>query len=70
MMEVDRESEYLEKLGQGIISLSDALFMQYHPRVKNFLKGFIKDEEEACDMAQDIFSRSGQTGKAFLRSVP
>lgn len=55
MMEVDRESEYLEKLGQGDHKSFDALFMLYHPRVKNFLKGFIKDEEEACDMAQDIF---------------
>ena len=55
MMEVDRESEYLERLGQGDLKSFDALFMLYHPRVKNFLKGFIKDEEEACDMAQDIF---------------
>ena len=52
MMEVDRESEYLEKLGQGDHKSFDALFMLYHPRVMNFLKGFIKDEEEACDMAQ------------------
>lgn len=55
MMEVERESEYIEKLGQGDHKSFDALFMLYHPRVKNFLKGFIKDEEEACDMAQDIF---------------
>lgn len=55
MMEVNRESEYMEKLGQGDHKSFDALFMLYHPRVKNFLKGFIKDEEEACDMAQDIF---------------
>ena len=51
----DRESEYMEKLGQGDHNSFDALFMLYHPRVKNFLLGFIKDEEEACDMAQDIF---------------
>lgn len=55
MMEVERDSEYMEKLGQGDHKSFDALFMLYHPRVKNFLKGFIKDEEEACDMAQDIF---------------
>ena len=46
----DRESEYMEKLGQGDHKSFDALFMLYHPRVKNFLLGFIKDEEEACDM--------------------
>lgn len=54
-MDEDRESEYMEKLGQGDHKSFDALFMLYHPRVKNFLQGFIKDEEEACDMAQDIF---------------
>lgn len=55
MIEVNRESEYMEKLGQGDHKSFNTLFMLYHPRVKNFLKGFIKDEEEACDMAQDIF---------------
>lgn len=54
-MDINRESEYMERLGQGDHKSFDALFMLYHPRVKNFLKGFIKDEEEACDMAQDIF---------------
>lgn len=54
-MRVDRESEYMEKLGLGDHKSFDALFMLYHPKVKNFLQGFIKDEEEACDMAQDIF---------------
>lgn len=54
-MEVNREAEYMEKLGQGDHKSFDALFVLYHPRVKNFLLGFVKDEEEACDMAQDIF---------------
>lgn len=54
-MEVNREAEYMEKLGQGDHKSFDALFILYHPRVKNFLLGFVKDEEEACDMAQDIF---------------
>lgn len=54
-MEVNREAEYMEKLGQGDHKSFDALFVLYHPRVKNFLLGFVKDEEDACDMAQDIF---------------
>lgn len=54
-MEINREAEYMEKLGQGDHKSFDALFVLYHPRVKNFLLGFVKDEEEACDMAQDIF---------------
>ena len=54
-MDGDREYEYMKKLGQGDHKSFDALFLLYHPKVKNFLLGFIKDEEEACDMAQDIF---------------
>lgn len=54
-MGVDQEGEYMKKLGEGDHKAFDALFLLYHPRVKNFLLGFVKDEEEACDMAQDIF---------------
>lgn len=54
-MNTERETHYLEQLGQGNHQAFDALFMLYHPKVKNFLKGFIKDEEEARDMAQELF---------------
>ena len=45
-MDGDREYEYMKKLGQGDHKSFDALFLLYHPKVKNFLLGFIKDEEE------------------------
>lgn len=54
-MKVNLESEYLEKLGDGDHKAYDTLFLLYYPKVKNFLWGFIKDEQEAFDMAQDIF---------------
>ncbi len=54
-MKINPESEYLEKLGEGDHKAYDALFLIYYPKVKNFLWGFLKDEQEAFDMAQDIF---------------
>jgi RNA polymerase sigma-70 factor (ECF subfamily) len=55
MMNVDRESEYLRRLGEGDHDAFDTLFMAYHSPVKRFLTGFIKDEDEVLDMLQDIF---------------
>lgn len=54
-MNTTDEKKYLEKLKLGDIKAFDILFLQYHPRVVSFLKGFIQNEEEALDMAQDIF---------------
>lgn len=54
-MDNDLESRCLKDLGRGSHEAFDTLFMQYHPRLKNFLFGFIKNEDEALDMAQDIF---------------
>lgn len=54
-MNRERETKYLEQLGKGNHRAFDALFMLYQPKVKNFLQGFIKDEEEARDMAQELF---------------
>jgi RNA polymerase sigma-70 factor (ECF subfamily) len=54
-MKTDLESTYLEALGKGGHQAFDVLFRHYHPKVSFFLKGFIKDEEVARDMAQDIF---------------
>lgn len=54
-MESDIELKYLKELGEGNPKAFDILFTHYHPHVKKFLFGFIKDEELANDMAQDIF---------------
>lgn len=54
-MDKDLESKYLEALGNGDHEAFNMLFMAYHSLVKRFLLGFIKEEEEALDIAQDIF---------------
>jgi RNA polymerase sigma-70 factor (ECF subfamily) len=54
-MEAAIESGYLKKLGEGDHNAFDVLFMSYHSLMKRFLLGFIKNEEDVEDMAQDIF---------------
>lgn len=61
------ESTYLEALGQGDHHAFDILFIQYHPKVKLFLMGFVKDEELVRDMAQDIFFKVWTNREAISR---
>jgi RNA polymerase sigma-70 factor (ECF subfamily) len=49
------DKNYIRKLGESDPNAFDMLFMTYHPLVKRFLMGFIKNEEDVQDMAQDIF---------------
>ncbi|GBU07693.1 DNA-directed RNA polymerase sigma-70 factor [Bacteroidales bacterium] len=66
-MTVDLENECLKKLILGDHKSFDRLFMHYHPRLKNFLFGFIKNEEEACDMAQEIFFKIWQNRESLAQ---
>lgn len=54
-MNKDTETEYLKQLAKGDHHSYELLFLHYHPKILHFLYGFIKEEEEAFDMAQDIF---------------
>ena len=54
-MDINLESKYLEELGKGDHKAFDRLYIQYSPRLKHFLTGFIKNRDEASDMTQDIF---------------
>lgn len=54
-MDKDLERNYLEALGMGDHDAFNILFMSYHSLVKRFLLGFIKEEEEVLDIAQNIF---------------
>lgn len=54
-MDFDKELKCLAELGHGNHKAFDTLFAEYHPRLIHFLYGFIKDEEQARDMAQEIF---------------
>ena len=54
-MDKDVESKYLEALGRGDHDAFNVLFLSYHSLVKRFLFGFIKEEDEILDIAQNIF---------------
>jgi len=54
-MDKDLEIVCLKKLAEGDHTSYEALFLHYHPKIHHFLCGFIKNEEEAFDMTQDIF---------------
>lgn len=54
-MEKSLETACLQKLAKGDHRSYEILFLHYHPKIHHFLCGFIKNEEEAFDMAQDIF---------------
>ncbi len=49
------EEKYIEALSRGDTKTFELLFLYYQPKLIYFLNGFIKDEEVARDMAQDIF---------------
>ncbi|MDR3250302.1 MAG: RNA polymerase sigma-70 factor [Tannerella sp.] len=54
-MDAELELKYLEKLGKSDHKAFGILFKEYHPKVKSFLFGFVKDQELVADMTQDIF---------------
>ncbi|WP_313380072.1 RNA polymerase sigma-70 factor [Proteiniphilum saccharofermentans] len=54
-MDKQLEIECLANLSEGDHRSYELLFLAYHPKVFHFLCGFIKNEEEAYDMAQEIF---------------
>lgn len=62
-MDINLESKYLEELGKGDHKAFDMLYIQYSPRLKHFLTGFIKNRDEASDMTQESSIKSGPTGK-------
>jgi len=68
MMGVENELKYLRALGQGDHEAFDILFTEYHPRVIYFLYGFIKDEEQARDMAQEVFFKVW-TNREYISKV-
>lgn len=49
------EEKYVKALSEGDQKAFEILFLRYHPKLVYFIFGFIKDNEQARDMAQDIF---------------
>ncbi|MDR2118400.1 MAG: RNA polymerase sigma-70 factor [Tannerellaceae bacterium] len=54
-MDTNLELNCIKKLENGDHEAFNVLFTRYYPIVKSFLTGFIKNEDLASDMAQDIF---------------
>ncbi|MDR1585395.1 MAG: RNA polymerase sigma-70 factor [Prevotellaceae bacterium] len=49
------EEKYVKALSEGDQKAFEVLFLHYHPKLVHFITGFIKNNEQARDMAQDIF---------------
>lgn len=51
------ERLYIKAFSKGDTRAFEVLFLEYQPKVVAFINGFIKNEEEARDICQDIFLR-------------
>ena len=49
------DEKHLQAPYKGDQRAFEALFLHYQPTIVYFLTGFIKDKEQARDMAEDIF---------------
>ena len=65
----DIDLKYIKRLGKGDHEAFDILFIQYHSKLKRFFLGFIKDEEVANDMIQDIFLKIWINKEAVSKAV-
>lgn len=54
-MDISFEKKNIELISQGNEKAYELIFLYYQPKLVYFLNGFIKNEELARDMAQDIF---------------
>ncbi len=68
-MDKKLEMECLRKLAMDDHRSYELLFLHYHPKVHHFLCGFIKNEEEAFDMTQDIFYKIWMHRKTMVNVI-
>lgn len=57
LMSSAEDTLLIKAFSNGDTGAFDVLFLKYQPRLVAFINGFIKDEDEARDIAQDIFLR-------------
>lgn len=55
--------EIIQMLSDDNPAAFETLFLHYYPKVKLFLIGFLKDEEAAQDIVQDVFLKLWQRRK-------
>lgn len=61
------EKEQLLDLSNGDIKAFNELFMLYFPKLKLFLSGFLDNDAEAEDLAQDVFVKLWQNRQLLTR---
>ena len=64
-MKNQRDIELLKEIGNDNHEAFNDLFTFYYPKVKNFLFGFLKNEENSRDLAQDIFVKLWQNRQSL-----
>lgn len=61
-----KEEEWIKTLSQeNDMKVFDILFVEYFPKIKRFLGGFLDSEEEAEDLSQDVFVKLWQNRQAL-----
>lgn len=63
---MDNTRKLLEKLSKGDEKAFDKVFITYFPRLRFFLCGILADENEAENIAQDIFYRLWQNRSKLI----
>ena len=56
-MNKQEEHQCIQAFSRGDTRAFDVLFLNYQPRLVSFISSFIKDNEAARDLSQDIFLR-------------
>lgn len=51
------EELLVEELTQGSQKAFQVLFMRYYPKIRGFVYGLVKSEQDADDIAQEVFSK-------------
>lgn len=63
--ENEEEQRLAQELATGSRKAFQEIFMRYYPKVRYFVLGLVKSEEDAEDLAQDIFAKLWTNRVAF-----
>ena len=63
--ENEEEQRLVQELATGSRKAFQEIFMRYYPKVRYFVLGLVKSDEDAEDLAQDIFAKLWTNRAAF-----
>ena len=66
--ENEEEQRLAQELATGSRKAFQEIFMRYYPKVRYFVLGLVKSDEDAEDLAQDIFAKLW-TNRAAIAEV-